>query len=75
MFSYTLIDHSVSFALDLSRIAEIYRIVDDVVDIEQSGSVSIAFLPDREIQVLNLKYRGKDSTTDVLSFHYFEDYE
>ena len=75
MFSYTLIHHPDSFALDLPRIEQICRLVDDRVDIHQSGSVTIAFLPDAEIQALNLKYRNKDSTTDVLSFHYFEDYQ
>ena len=40
----------------------------------QNGIINIAFLPDEEIRVLNNTYRNKDSTTDVLSFHYFDDY-
>ena len=45
------------------------------MDIAQAGTVNIAFLSDDEIQVLNKNYRGIDKTTDVLSFHYFEDFE
>jgi probable rRNA maturation factor len=32
------------------------------------------FVSDEEIQYLNKTYREKDSVTDVLSFHYFEDF-
>jgi probable rRNA maturation factor len=31
-------------------------------------------LTDDEIQALNREHRGIDSTTDVLSFHYFDDF-
>ncbi len=40
----------------------------------QNGILNIAFLPDAEIQVLNRDHRWIDSTTDVLSFHYYEDF-
>ena len=42
--------------------------------ITQRGILNIAFLPDEEIQILNREYRGIDKTTDVLSFHYFDDF-
>lgn len=45
-----------------------------MVDIAQAGIVNIAFLSDDEIQELNKNYRNIDKTTDVLSFHYFEDF-
>jgi len=32
------------------------------------GSVTVAILPDTRVRALNRKYRGKDETTDVLSF-------
>ncbi len=44
------------------------------LDIPQHGILNIAFLSDDEIQVLNRDHRGIDSTTDVLSFHYFDDF-
>jgi probable rRNA maturation factor len=44
------------------------------VDMPQNGTLNIAFLTDSEIQELNKSYRGKDKSTDVLSFHYFDDF-
>lgn len=44
------------------------------MDVTQAGTVNIAFLSDEEIQELNKNHRGIDKTTDVLSFHYFEDF-
>lgn len=35
--------------------------------------VSIVFVSDRRMRLLNRNYRGKDKTTDVLSFSYAED--
>ena len=40
----------------------------DVVDDADGGRFSIAFVSDRRMKELNGFFRGKDSTTDVLSF-------
>lgn len=40
---------------------------------EHESSVSISFVGDDEIQVLNRDYRGKDQPTDVLSFPLLDD--
>ena len=40
----------------------------------QNGILNIAFLSDDEIRALNREHRGIDKTTDVLSFHYFDDF-
>jgi probable rRNA maturation factor len=45
-----------------------------VVPKVQNGILNIAFLTDEEIRVLNRDHRGIDKTTDVLSFHYFDDF-
>lgn len=37
-------------------------------DLELIGEISVALVDTAEIQELNLKYRDKDSPTDVLSF-------
>ena len=74
MFSYQIINHPTNFTLDESRIRMIFEQVGKVVDIPQKGILNIAFLSDEEIQVLNRDHRGIDKTTDVLSFHYFEDF-
>lgn len=39
------------------------------------GTVAAAFISDDQMQELNKKYRGKDKTTDVLSFSYLDDKE
>ena len=41
---------------------------------ETNGILNIAFLSDHEVQSLNRDYRGIDKNTDVLSFHYFDDF-
>ena len=74
MFSFHLLNHPKSFSLDESRFARIFDMIADSVDIPQQGILNIAFLSDDEIQVLNREHRGIDNTTDVLSFHYFDDF-
>ena len=74
MFSFTVLNHPESFSIDEPRIARIFALVWESVPIGQNGILNIAFLTDEEIQVLNRDHRGIDSTTDVLSFHYFDDF-
>jgi probable rRNA maturation factor len=74
MFSIEIVNHSESFILDLSRIQEIAECVSKEVDTPQHGTIHVAFLSDDEIQTLNREYRSIDKTTDVLSFHYFDDF-
>lgn len=74
MFSFQILNHPEKFTLDASRIQTIFERVNEMVDIPQRGILDIAFLSDAEIQVLNRDHRGIDKTTDVLSFHYFEDF-
>jgi probable rRNA maturation factor len=40
----------------------------------QNGILNVAFVDDSTMQGYNREYRGIDTTTDVLSFHYFEDF-
>lgn len=50
----------------------IVRATNDVV--EAAGkSLTIAFVSDKKMRVLNAAYRGKNKTTDVLSFPYEPD--
>jgi rRNA maturation RNase YbeY len=37
-------------------------------------TLNIVFLDDDSIQKLNNQYRNIDKSTDVLSFHYFDDF-
>lgn len=43
------------------------------VDEADGGEFAIAFVSDRRMTELNKFFRGKDSTTDVLSFPHIED--
>ena len=74
MFAYTLIDHPIDFSLDVWRISSLLAYIEREVPISQNGIINIAFLSDDSIQTLNKQYRWVDSTTDVLSFHYFDDF-
>lgn len=74
MFFYQILNHPESFQLDEKRILSIFESISDCVGISQKGILNIAFLSDAEIQLYNREYRWIDSTTDVLSFHYFDDF-
>lgn len=74
MFTPSLLNSPASFAPRPEVIETIFRAISEQVDIDQAGTVNIAFLGDDEIQELNKTHRGIDKTTDVLSFHYFEDF-
>lgn len=74
MFQFQILNHPESFVIDESHIAHIFDLVSWSVDIPQQGILNIAFLSDAEIQSLNREHRGIDSTTDVLSFHYYDDF-
>ncbi len=74
MFSFEIINLPKSFILK-SKILE--HIVNEVQKIEQkkhSWTLNIVFVPDKKIQELNKNYRKVDKATDVLSFHYFDDF-
>lgn len=74
MFTPFLLTPPDSFTPRSELIEVIFRAVSEQVKIPQNGTVNIAFLTDEEIRALNSAYRGIDKTTDVLSFHYFEDF-
>lgn len=74
MFHYTLINHPENFSLKEVNIDMIFLWVETEVPLVQKGVLNIAFLSDEEMKSLNMQYRWLDSTTDVLSFHYFDDF-
>lgn len=55
-------------------IDDIAKIIWKIVNISQKWTLNIVFIDANSIQNLNKTYRQKDSVTDVLSFHYFEDF-
>ena len=73
MFNYNLTTQP-SFDVKSTTIDYIFNIVSKIVWVEQNWTLNIVFLDPDGIQNLNNKYRKIDKTTDVLSFHYFEDF-
>ncbi len=74
MFNYQILQHPESFVIDEARVAAIFEYIATQVSITQKWTLNIAFLTDDEIQVYNNLYRWINKTTDVLSFHYFDDF-
>ena len=73
-FLYTLVTVPPWSHYASARIGEIFSHISELVETKQSWMINISFVSDEEMQALNKKYRNKDETTDVLSFHYFEDF-
>jgi len=73
MFQYN-IDIKPNFTTDKKTIDEIFKSVSNIVSETQLGTLNIVFVDDYSIQKLNKDYRQIDKVTDVLSFHYFDDF-
>jgi len=74
MFHFSFINTPFSVDISSDIIASIFQKIADSNPIPQNGTINIVFIWDTEMQALNKQYREKDMTTDVLSFHYFEDF-
>lgn len=74
MFYFTFVNKP-SFDFDENIIKNIFENISKNIKKRQSWSLNIVFLNDEEVQNLNKNYRWIDKTTDVLSFHYFEEFE
>lgn len=73
MFNYNFINNP-KFKLDENIIKEIFKNTEKIIFKKQKWTLNIVFLTPIEIQNLNKVYRNIDKTTDVLSFHYFDDF-
>ena len=69
-FSVAVLDEVDFGGLDAGRATELCAAAFAArgYDPERMGEVSVALVDEETIRELNLKYRGKDSPTDVLSF-------
>ncbi len=74
MFSHTFITVPPRSTYRQARVDEIFLRVSEAVSKPQKWVINISFVDDSEMQKYNKNYRGKDATTDVLSFHYFDDF-
>ena len=73
MFSLKVITHP-NFSYSQKTLDEITCFISKQVEIKQNGTLNIVFLDPQGIQKLNKEYRKIDTATDVLSFHYFDDF-
>ena len=73
MFKYILTSLP-SFNVNTKSIDNILNSISKIVSKNQKWTLNIVFLDPYSIQKLNNNYRNIDKTTDVLSFHYFDDF-
>ena len=73
MFQYIL-NNKPKFNIDKNIVDNIFKNMSHNIPEVQNWTLTVVFLDDDSIQNLNKTYRNIDKTTDVLSFHYFEDF-
>ena len=73
MFKYKILS-TPNFNVEKKIIDNIIKIISNKVNISQNWTINIVFLDDDSIKNLNNIYRNINSSTDVLSFHYYEDF-
>ena len=71
------LDIDQNFAASEDRLSEatlqsLSEIVQEEFGSQMDGRITLSYVSDAEIRRLNRMYRGKDATTDVLSFSYLE---
>ncbi len=73
MFAYDILQAS-DIKIEKSIIDDIMHHVEDKIQKIQKWLLNIVFVSEDEIKKLNKQYRNKDTSTDVLSFHYYDDF-
>lgn len=74
MFWYKLYNKPKELKINKQVLSSILDVISKNVSITQNWLINIIFETDENIRILNKNYRWIDSTTDVLSFHYFDDF-
>ena len=74
MFKYNLTSIP-SFNINTKTIDKIMDCISKIVLVSQKWTLNIVFLDSYSIQKLNNTYRKINKTTDVLSFHYYDNFE
>jgi probable rRNA maturation factor len=73
MFSLKILENP-SFSCSQNTLDEISLVISKNILDQQNWTLNIVFIEPLGIQNLNKKYRNIDKVTDVLSFHYHEDF-
>ncbi len=74
MFKYFL-SNNPNFYINKEIIDSIFKKINDTVNKKQIWIINIIFLDNNSIKKLNKNYRNINKTTDVLSFHYFDNFD
>ncbi len=74
MFNYTILNPIKELKIDEKKINKIFNFIDFLIDKKQNWTLNIIFVSNEEIKKLNNDFRKINKETDVLSFHYFEDF-
>jgi len=74
MFHFEMLNTPSSFNIDINVILNIFVQLEEIEHEHHSWTLNIVFVEDKIMQELNKKYRHIDAVTDVLSFHYYEDF-
>jgi probable rRNA maturation factor len=73
MFSLKIIENP-GFIYSQNTLDEISIVISKNILKQQKWTLNIVFIEPDSIQKLNKDYRNIDKATDVLSFHYFDDF-
>ena len=73
MFNYNLIKLP-NFDINKKYVDKIFKIIQNKVNTPQNWTINLIFLDNKSIQKLNNKHRKINKPTDVLSFHYYDNF-
>lgn len=74
MFWYKIYNKPPKLKIDKKILSDIFMIISEQINKKQNWILNLIFEDDENIRILNRDYRKIDKTTDVLSFHYFDDF-
>lgn len=74
MFKFEIINPPKSFIIKEKIVFSILEEISKTEENKHFWILNIVFVKNEEIKKLNNDYRKKDYITDVLSFHYFDDF-
>lgn len=74
MFDFEFINKPV-LKIDLKIVYKIFKILSIKIEQKQNWILNLVFVETDFIKNLNKQYRNIDKSTDVLSFHYYDDFD
>ena len=75
MFNFEIINSPKSFIIDEKIISKIFEEISIFEEKQHFWILNIIFVSNKKIRELNKNYRNIDKETDVLSFHYYDNFE